>query len=74
MIYRLNFKPFDYEVMTVMTLSPTVALKGGSITFDGSNSYLIGDGADSSNLMYQWTCEAPFSDFCETSSLSNDQK
>ena len=56
-----------------MTLSPTVALKGGSITFDGSNSYLIGDGADSSNLMYQWSCEPPFTDFCETSSLSNDQ-
>jgi hypothetical protein len=72
LIYGLNFKPFDYEVMTVMTISPQVAIKGGSLTFDGSNSYLIGDGADSNNLMFQWECEAPFGDFCEASSLSND--
>jgi hypothetical protein len=52
LIYRLNFEPFDYEVITVLSVEPSVALKGGSITFDGSGSYLIGDGADSLNLMY----------------------
>lgn len=68
----MNFKPFDYEVVTVISVTPSVALKGESITFDGSSSYLIGDGADSSNLMYQWSCEAPFDAFCEVSSLSQD--
>lgn len=56
----------------MMTVTPAIALKGGSIVFDGSSSYLIGDGADSSNLMYQWECEEPFNAYCEVSSLSQD--
>ena len=44
-----------------------VAITGEDVTFDASESYLLGvkQELNKENLSFEWKCEAPFAEICE---------